>query len=239
MVFDWLDAIVGLAPGCLWMWYFWRKDVWEPEPKLALVRVFLLGAAAAWLVCVLRPRLESAWLPAEAGWRLDLADAFLVTALGEEFAKLAAFALGALWLSEWDEPMDGIVYGTAAALGFASLENAVYVATSESASIVLVRAFTANLGHVAFTAGMGFFVGLGKLRGRAPLFWTIGLAFAVLFHGLYDLFVFSRPDWNVISLLGVLPAALVLLGLKIRWSHARSPHRTKASERSPIARRAA
>ncbi len=228
---SWPDVLLGFAPGVLWLAYFWRKDVWEPEPKLALARVFLLGCAAAWVTTLLRPRLE-VLLPLEEGLTSDLADAFLVTALNEELLKLAAFALGALWLREWDEPMDGILYGTAAALGFASLENAVYLATSDSNSLVLVRAFTANLAHVAFTGGMGFCIGLGKLHGRAILAWTTGIAIAVVLHGVYDLFLFSLPEWNALSLLLVLPLSLALLGLKIRWSHARSPHRPRDASSS-------
>lgn len=224
MPFGWLDAVVGLLPGCLWLWYFRRKDVWEPEPLAALVRVFLWGALAGWGIAWVRPRLEG-FLPAEPGLWLDLADAFLVTALAEETVKLLAIVAGALWASEWDEPMDGIVYGAAAALGFASFENAVYVATSEQAWLVLARAFTANLAHVAFSASVGFFAGLGKLRGRTLPWMLFGLAAACVPHGLYDLWLFSRPEWNALSLLGVLPASLVLLGLKIRWSSARSPFR--------------
>lgn len=221
------DVLIGFAPGLLWLVWFWRKDAFEPEPKLALARVFALGCAAAVGVVVLRPRLET-WLPAEEGLGLDLADAFLVTALTEELLKLAAFALGALWHREWDEPMDGIVYGTAAALGFASLENAVFLATSDSATLVLARAFTANLAHVAFTGGMAFFIGLGKLRGRAVSCWTVGIVLAVGLHGVYDLFLFSLAEWNALALLGVLPLSLALLGLKMRWAQARSPHRPAA-----------
>jgi RsiW-degrading membrane proteinase PrsW (M82 family) len=227
LVFSLSDALLGLAPGCLWLWYFWRKDAWEPEPKLALVRVFVLGCVAGWVVSWLRPRLEQL-LPAEEGLALELADAFLVTALGEELFKLVALALGALWHRQWNEPMDGIVYGAAAALGFASFENAVYVATSTESSLILVRAFTANLAHVAFTAGMAFTIGLGWLRGRALLFGFAGLVVAVAFHGLYDLFLFSIPEWNLLSLLGVLPVALAILGLKVRYSHERSPFREPA-----------
>jgi RsiW-degrading membrane proteinase PrsW (M82 family) len=223
VIVSWSDALIGLVPGALWLAYFWRKDAVEPEPKHALLRVFVLGCAAAWTVSTLRPRLEAALLPHEEGLALDLADAFLVTALGEELVKLAAVAVGALWHRQWNEPMDGIVYGAAAALGFASYENAVYLATSTAPGLILARAFTANLAHVAFTAGMAFAIGLGWICGRKVLFALGGLVYAVAFHGVYDLFLFSRPDWNALSLLGVLPLTLAILALAVRYSQARSP----------------
>ena len=215
--------LLGALPGILWMAYIWRKDRWEREPILLLLRVFALGAAAAYIVAHLRPRLELWLLPEDPGIVSDLADAFVVTAGGEELFKLLAFTLGALWHREWDEPMDGIVYGAAAGLGFAALENAYFLSAGGGSGLLLARAFTANLAHVIFSAGLGFAFGMAKLRGS----WTpipLGILGALLAHGAYDLFLFSRPEWNLLSLLGVLPLGLAALALATRWSLRNSPH---------------
>ena len=114
-------------------------------------------------------------------------------------------------------------------LARAYIEQGLEVA--EKHAITFIRPhLLVNLAHVAFSACLGFYVGLGKLH-RRPVLWTsVGLVAAIVPHGLYDLFLFSLPDWNVVSLLGVLPISLVLLGLRIRWSHARSPHRGSGAD---------
>ena len=108
-------------------------------------------SASAVAVLRLRPFLEPL-APQGPGHLRDLADAFLITALPEETLKLLAFVLGAGFSRELDEPMDGIVYGAAAALGFTAIENALFLFESGDPLLLLVRGFTATLGHVAFTA---------------------------------------------------------------------------------------
>jgi protease PrsW len=215
------DVLIAFAPAILWLWYVRREDVKEPEPRLLVLFAFVLGCGAANAVGILRPRLEG-MAPRIPGLGGELLDAFVITATPEELLKLLAVCLASLWSQEWNEPMDGIVYGVAAGLGFASLENVYFLTAFGSPMVVIGRAFTANLAHAAFTGMAAFFVGKARLhypRG-APLA-LVGFALAVALHGAYDLFLFSLPKWNLVSLLLILPLALVLLGLKIRWAQIR------------------
>jgi RsiW-degrading membrane proteinase PrsW (M82 family) len=213
------DVLIAFAPAALWLWYVRREDVREPEPRLLVLFAFALGCGAAEAAGHLRPRLESL-LPKVSGLGGEMLDAFVATALPEESFKLLAVCLACCWSREWNEPMDGIVYGVAAGLGFASLENVYYLAASGDPTVVLLRAFTANLAHAAFTGGAAFCIGLARLGFRPRgLLAGAGIAVAVVLHGVYDLFLFSLPSWNALSLLFVLPLALVLLGLKARWAH--------------------
>jgi len=233
-------ALVGLAPGLFWLWYFRRKDDLEPEPRTMLLRVFAFGTVAAGLVMLLRPWYEPLVPAAPRAARL-VVDAFVVTGLFEELAKTGAFLAGAYFHRELDEPLDGIIYGIAAALGFASIENVVYLIQLGDARVVVLRAFTATLGHVAFTGSIGFFFGLAKFArpGRRPGLIATGLAVGALFHGAYDVFLFMAGTVRYLSLLFVLPLALLLLGLKIRWTRALSPryHPVPREEEGPGGRR--
>jgi protease PrsW len=216
-----VEFMCAFAPAALWLWYVRREDVRDPEPRLLVLFAFLNGCGAALFIAVFRPRIEH-FLPNVAGFPGELLDAFAATALPEELMKLAAVCLACLWSREWNEPMDGIVYGVAAGLGFASVENVYFVTATGEPLLIAGRAFTANLAHAAFTGGAAFFIGLARLRYRGGvLLGLAGVGLAVLFHGAYDLFLFSLPKWNVVSLLVVLPLALVLLGLRVRWSQAR------------------
>jgi RsiW-degrading membrane proteinase PrsW (M82 family) len=223
------DFLLAFAPAALWIWYVRREDVREPEPRLLVLFAFLNGCGAASLIATLRPRIEHLF-PSIPGLPGGLLDAFVVTALPEELVKLSAVCLACLWSREWNEPMDGIVYGVAAGLGFASLENVYFLAQTGEPWLVAGRAFTANLAHAAFTGGAAFFIGLARLHYRGGvLLALLGVSLAVLFHGAYDLFLFSLPRWNVVSLLFVLPLALVLLGLRIRWAQAQELRLSRAT----------
>ena len=217
-------VILGFAPGLFWVWYLRRKDDLEPEPYHLVLWVFALGCLSTLLVFWLRPILDARVLPSIRDSSLDLADAFLVTAPLEEIAKMLAFLVGIYWHRQLDEPLDGIIYGTAAGLGFASVENVVYLLATEDASVVLIRGFTATLAHVATSGAMGFFLGLSRFRPArwAPWLWLVGLMTAVFFHGIYDYFLFCGGPLALVSLLCLLPLMLVLLGLKIRWARRRS-----------------
>jgi RsiW-degrading membrane proteinase PrsW (M82 family) len=218
-------GVLGFVPGVLWLWFVWEKDTHEPEPRHLVLGVFALGCAAALAGLLVRPWLEPLAMSVPAQCDL-LVDAFIVTAASEEILK--GLAIGSLvwWHRELDEPLDGIVYGAAAGLGFASLENAIYLAAIADPTIVLVRAFTAMLLHAACSSALGFCLILARDRiGGRRWCWTFaGLATPILLHGTYDYFLLSDAGLDLIALLGALPLAAALLSAKIRWSRARSPH---------------
>ena len=217
-------CMLGFAPGLFWLWFMYRKDTLEPEPAALVLLVFALGCGAAFATMLVRPVLDC-WLPFEPLWWRDVLDAFVVTAGWEELIKFAAFFAGAFWLREMDEPMDGIIYGAAAGLGFASVENVIYIMWTESPMLIVSRGFTSTLAHVACTGALGFFAGLARLRGggwQAVKLVAIGAALAVGLHGIYDYFLFAHESLWLVSLLAALPAMMVMLMLKIRWAQARA-----------------
>jgi len=216
--------LIGFAPGLFWLWFFRRKDDHEPEPRSVVLRLFALGCLSTVPVLLFRPTLEGI-LPPEPGPTRDLLDAFVVTAAGEEAVKLLAFAAGAMFSRHLDEPLDGVIYGVAAALGFASVENVLYVFGHDDPSLVVPRAFTATLGHVAFTGIAGYALGRARFSPRAAARIgtpAAGFLLAVVLHGGYDYFLFLGDAYRFLSLLFVLPLGVVLLGMRIRRARARS-----------------
>jgi len=218
------QVALGALPGLLWLYWFWFKDRRKGEPRRKLLRVFVLGALGALLIAYARPRLE--WLlPDHSGLRSDLIDAYLVTALAEETAKLAAFVIAGLWLSQCDEPMDGVVYAASAGLGFASIENAFVLASEGDPRLICVRAFTTTIAHVVFLAPAGFFLvraklGLGRWRREMA---TLAVVLAVLLHGTYDWILIHASGPGRFGL-GLFMAAVILgLGLLLRWSQQHTP----------------
>jgi RsiW-degrading membrane proteinase PrsW (M82 family) len=194
----WRAILLASAPGFLFLWLFWKRDL-DREPKLLVLKLFGLGAVGAAPAYFLE-----GWLPGPAaGWY----DNFIRVSLVEEAAKLLPFLLFAYPRREFCGPMDGIVYAVAVALGFATVENVLY-ANAFGGNVLVYRAFTSTLAHVAFSGLWGYAFGLNR-RG-VPAF-----AAAVALHGAYDLLLSPNAP-HLLALVALLPAMLFVLYFAVR-----------------------
>jgi hypothetical protein len=116
--------------------------------------------------------------------------AFLTAALPEEFFKYRVLTKYSACQLAFNEPMDGVVYGVATALGFAVLENLRY-GLAAGWDVVVLRAFTALPGHACWGAIMGYYVGQACCNSQWLISPWRGFVVAVLLHGLYDFPLFS------------------------------------------------
>ena len=220
------EILLAFAPGIVWLFYFWRRDR-NPEPRRTVLRVFALGCISAFGVLILRPWLEVLLLPSGPLLGRSLADSYVITGGSEELVKVIAFALGVLWHEDLDEPIDGLVYGAAAGLGFASVENVFFAVNAEGILVLLLRAFTATVLHACLTALLGFALGMTRLarrRERAASLAAATLVGVTLLHGTYDLFLFYYAQWRWISLLIVLPGSIAIVAAVARWCDRRVVH---------------
>jgi RsiW-degrading membrane proteinase PrsW (M82 family) len=126
--------------------------------------------------------------------------AFVVAAVVEEFLKFAVLWWFAARRDAFDEPMDGIVYGAAASLGFAAIENVLYVFGQWSSGggaggafgLALVRALTAVPTHASCGVIMGACIGVARFTpGACGLWIALGLAGAIGVHGVYNFGIFG------------------------------------------------
>ncbi len=216
--------VSAIVPSLLLLWYFHARDL-HPEPGKVLFASFGLGVAtipgvllAAWPLTFVVAELQE---PHLAG----LGAAFLTAAIPEELFKLVVVWGYAARNRHFDEPMDGIVYGVAVSLGFATLENVLYVG-SGGLGVAVMRALTAVPGHAFFGAVMGYFVGQARFapRGRGA---SLALAFVVpvLLHGLYDFPLLTLPALgdsvepvHGLVLVGLALTTLVVSGVLARRS---------------------
>jgi RsiW-degrading membrane proteinase PrsW (M82 family) len=177
-----LTVLAAVVPSALLVRTFYTADV-HPEPRHVVLITFLLGIAIVIpVVAVAGPLL--AFLPESLSPPLaGLYMAFLCAAIPEEVFKFFVVNGYSARHPAFDEPMDGVVYGAVASLGFATLENVLYVLGSGWGT-ALVRALTAVPMHAFLGAILGYYVGRARLgRGGSAL---TGLGAAVLLHGLYD-----------------------------------------------------
>ncbi len=200
---------VAFTPGIFWLWFFAKRNVYRPEPKRLLAKTFFLGMlstipAGIVELLVLNDRL----LDSDPTTMLDVAIVmFAVVGPVEEFSKFLAVRFFVYRSLYFEEPMDGLVYSAAASLGFASLENLLYV-YSFGPEVMIVRAPLSTLGHVIFGAFWGYALGNRAQKGQHHFLRVVaGLTAAAAIHGLFNVAVFAQPLFS-----------LVFIGIGLVWT---------------------
>ena len=122
----------------------------------------------------------------------EFAASFAIVAVVEEGLKFVVVWAKPYRSSHFNEVMDGIVYATAASLGFATVENLLYVlGPGGGLGVGIVRALVSVPGHVSDSGIMGFYLGLAKpfrnqSEGQERHLMAKGLLIAIALHGSYD-----------------------------------------------------
>ena len=182
---------LALAPGAVIGLYIYIKDKYEREPIRLVVFSFFLGVASTMVTLLISLPINRLIPIDEKSLSEQAIHAFLLVALIEEFSKFIFVRWVLFPNKHFNEPFDGIVYAVSVSLGFAGLENILYVMNSDNGVAVgILRMFTAVPAHATFAVLMGYFMGRAKHeQGKAYLAWY-GLIAATLFHGAYDYFWF-------------------------------------------------
>ncbi len=196
MVNSWLLLAMTVGPGLSIMAWVYYKDRFEKEPISLIAGCFLLGILSVFPVIFVGEVLKL--FPLQKG--IDLLDtavfAYLYVGFKEEFFKWTCVMLIAYRNRAFNEPFDGIVYCVAVSMGFATVENLLYVYVNstpdEAQWTAILRMFTAVPAHASFGILMGYFMGQAKFRKQGKLFIPLGLLAATFLHGSYDFFLFIR-----------------------------------------------
>jgi len=226
----WLNLILALAggflPALIWLAFWLRQDAAHPEPKKLIITCFCLGAAAVPAALVLQTvfaklLIGTGDLQAVVSSAPMLALAVIVLwALVEEGLKLAAAYAGGLFSKESDEPIDATVYLVAAALGFASLENVLYVAgpllSGDLPGALLtgpLRFVGATTLHAAAAACLGAFAGFARFRrpGARLGMWVLGFLSAVALHVTFNAAIIRASDASPVAYAAAWVAALLAI----------------------------
>lgn len=180
---------LALAPGAAISLYIYLKDKHEREPFRLLLTSFLYGALSVFVTFLISMPLEIIVIDKQSAAEL-FADAFFKVALVEEFSKFIFIRFILFRNKNFNEPFDGIVYTAMVGMGFATLENILYV-YQFGIPTGIMRMFTAVPAHACFAILMGYFIGLAKFTHRKNLYYSLlALISATVFHGLYDYFLF-------------------------------------------------
>jgi len=235
-----VSILAGIIPMFVFAWFLYLLDRYEKEPLPLLFGVFAWGAVIAAGAAYLINTLSSIglyWIT-QSDFATQLTLSTLIAPAVEETLKGAAvFIVYLVFRSEFDSPLDGVIYGGITALGFAATENIWYIhqfGFLESGwegilDLILIRVFLVGWQHPFYTA----FIGLGFSVARrskhtiwkwiAPLF---GWSTAVIFHLLHNLFagllvsksgVIFSTIWDWSGYLGLLILVILLIKREQDW----------------------
>ena len=207
-------AVLSAIPALVLAAYIYYADVTTSEPLTLLVGTFLLGVLFAGFAGILNSVLGYPARLIGSGFGLFAPTGlvfffFIVVGPVEEAVKLLAVRLYAFRDDRFDAVIDGAVYGAAAGLGFATIENALYIvqntgtvsgtlqAFSAGGDIAAVRAL-AGPGHVIYSAFAGYYLGLAKFNSdNAGPIVLKGLIIAAVVHATYN--TFAGPVTGILS----------------------------------------
>jgi protease PrsW len=183
-----IGLILAIIPAIVWLGFFYRQDRLEPEPRTMVVGVFVLGLLVATAVAI--PLVQRVF---DAGsWLFEspfvhLAGGILVVGMVQEGLKYLTLRLSVYGSHEFDERTDGIIYGTAVGLGFATALNVAFVVESGGVDLGTgaIRIVLTSLAHASFGGVIGYFLGRQKFEPR-PIWWMpAGVALAATLNGVF------------------------------------------------------
>lgn len=247
-----IATVAGVVPTLIWLMFWLQEDRKHPEPHRLLFYTFAAGMFVV-LPALLLESLVITLVPntnlhpflfflsdTTAPFLRWLSVSFAVSGMAvriflwaviEESAKLLAAAAIVLWRKEVDEPLDYPVYLITTALGFAALENTLFIFNpvasrliTESIAVGDMRFFGATLLHIVTAATIGIAMGLAFYKGRTlkRQYLAGGLILAIALHAAFNLTIINSGGQSslfVASLVWVIILCILLLLEKIKKIH--------------------
>jgi RsiW-degrading membrane proteinase PrsW (M82 family) len=215
-----LAFVGGIIPSLLWLWFWLNEDNKKSEPKGLLTGIFILGMVA--VACVLPVQKYIQAHTNSFDWQI------ILWALTEEVFKYLAVAVIVYRQDENGEPIDWPVHMITAALGFAALENTLFLIKPLSLGQNTIGILTggmrflgSTLLHAVSSGIVGIMLGLSLYKNTFVkyIYFIFGLILAVALHSVFNFFIIDSEAGNffkVFSFLWVSTIILMLLFEKVR-----------------------
>jgi len=186
--------LASLAPVFIILFYIYFRDKYDKEPLGLLIKSLVVGMLIV-IPIVLVERLLVAIMPPIGKVPAAAYNAFLVAGSTEEVFKFLALYL-LVWKSpSFDEKFDGIVYAVFVSLGFAAVENVLYVLDG-GYHTAIVRAITAVPAHALFGITMGYYLGIARMYSELRKeYLRKAILIPIVLHGIYDFILMVEVGW--------------------------------------------
>jgi RsiW-degrading membrane proteinase PrsW (M82 family) len=231
---------LGIIPSIVWLIFFLREDI-HPEPKKAIIKVFILGALSTFAAFIFQ-YVFNANLPSFRISEYSITAFFIFAFIEETFKFLAAYLV--MHRNRFfDEPVDAMIYMVTAGLGFAMAEN-IFVAlnsviiqgmnSQQVLAVIALRFMGATLLHALSSAIVGYYWAKGlKCREENAVCQpthlghnlAIGIILAALLHGFFNYLII-----NYNNLMIIFPTILLIItAMFIFWDFEKIKTRSKAA----------
>lgn len=199
-----LALTIALAPTIALAIFIYQKDRHDREPVILLFKLFLFGALAVIPVYFIEMLLSI--FNIFTGLVSAAFTAFIVAGLTEESFKRLVVIKIACRNKSYDEKLDGIVYSVFSALGFATVENLMYLLRGQSNYVFtgITRGIFAVPAHTLFGITMGYYLSLSKFAKNSydgKKYLRKSLYMPILLHGIYDFILMSHFNYLMIIFL--------------------------------------
>ena len=205
--------LAGLIPALFWVWFWLREDSEKPEPYFLIAISFIAGMA----VVPMALPLQKIAIDLYSGTEM-----IIVWVIVEELLKYAVALAIVFWNREVDEPIDMIIYMIVIALGFAALENALFIFNPlvigdylDSALTGGFRFLGATLLHVLASGTIGVFLALTYYKPRyiQVIAGTFGLFIAIVLHALFNFSIMDASGETILAVFLFVWMGIILLFL--------------------------
>lgn len=205
----------GLIPTLLWLWFWRREDRLHPEPRRLIFLAFIMGMLTIPFVVPIQKYTATIF----SGGLL-----ILIWAATEEILKYGFAYFSVLRNKEVNEPIDTVIYMITIALGFAALENMLFLIEPLSEgrfveSIVTgnFRFLGATLLHVLSSATVGVFMAFAFYKSKAKklLYTCAGIILAILLHTLFNSFIINSNGTDILLIFAFVWAGIIILLLAL------------------------
>ncbi|MBR1960123.1 MAG: PrsW family intramembrane metalloprotease [Bacteroidales bacterium] len=224
-----LVLIAALAPVAVLIYYIYRRDKYQKEPVKELLKAFGLGIMSVFASLLISTPLGSMGLYGNEPSTLwgALSTSFFGAAVPEEIAKYLMFWLLVRKNRFFDERMDGIVYASVVSLGFAAVENIMYLVSNYESwmAVGISRALFSVPAHFFFGVLMGYYYSLYRFcPSESKAYGWLILGAPIIVHGLFDTVLFSVNVLPSLSLILMVLFLILCNNLRKRASRSIAEH---------------
>ena len=216
-------VLLGILPSLIWLFYYLRKDL-HPEPKRMILNVFLWGSLITIPVFFVQIGLKILLDRTIADPFIhELIYWFLIIAFSEELFKYLVVKVKVISSPHLDEPLDIMLYMVVSALGFAAIENTLYLfaptgqmsfnqVISNALVVVIVRFIGTTFLHTLCASVIGYSLAISIYEVKKKrLILCAGIFIAVLLHGLYDFSIMTLDGYLKIAVPAIIIITLAFL----------------------------
>jgi RsiW-degrading membrane proteinase PrsW (M82 family) len=209
-----LAILLGVGPALLWLWFWLREDKEKPEPKGLIAIMFIVGMVSVFIVLPIQKFVQTNVTSYE--WQI------IGWASIEELIKYIGVLILLYKTNHINDPIDWPIYLITAALGFAALENTMFLIKPLSLDQTTVGLLTGQLRflgstllHAVSSGIIGISLGLSFFMGKfiKKIYLLMGLILAIALHSAFNFFIMEDKGNNFLRVLGFLWVVTIIIML--------------------------